>query len=339
MEILRTPDERFANLPGYPFAPHYTDMPAGDGQTLRIHHVDEGPRDGETILCMHGQPSWSYLYRHMIPVFVEAGYRVVAPDLVGYGRSDKPGAREDYTYQRQVDWMTAWLTANDLRGATFVGQDWGGLIGLRLVAENPERFARVAIANTGIPLPKNVPADRVAATKELRATMPTPTIEIMAEKLSHPDPSAPEQSFVYWQRFCWDNEDVPVGFLIAGMADGRQLSPDEIAAYDAPFPDPSYKMAVRAMPSQVPTLPDDPSIAANENAWKVFAGWEKPFLCAFSDNDPVSRGGDKRFLEVVPGAKGQRHQTIEGGGHFLQEWRGEKLAKSICDFIAANPAG
>ncbi len=337
MEILRTPDARFASLPGYPFEPHYTEVPAGDGQSLRIHHVDEGSADAPTILCMHGQPSWSYLYRHMIPILVEAGYRVLAPDLVGYGRSDKPGALEDYTYQRQVDWMTAWLTANDVRDATFFGQDWGGLIGLRMVAENPERFARVAIANTGIPLPKNLPADRVAATKELRKTMPTPTPEIMAQNLSNPNPDAPEQAFAYWQRFCWDNEDLPLGLLIAGTVDGRQLSAEEIAAYDAPFPDPRYKMGTRAMPSQVPTLPDDPSIPANEKAWEVFSRWEKPFLCAFSDNDPVTRGGDQPFLDRVPGAKGQPHKTIHGGGHFLQEARGQELAETIAAFITSAP--
>lgn len=335
MQILRTPDERFANLPGYPFAPKYTEVPAGDGQTLRIHHVDEGPADGQTILCMHGQPTWSYLYRHMIPVFTDAGYRVLAPDLVGFGRSDKPGAREDYTYQRQVDWLTAWLEANDVQGATFIGQDWGGLIGLRLVAENPDRFARVAIANTGIPVPANVPAERVAASKELRATMPTPTVETMAAKLGNPNPAAPEESFVYWQRFCWDTEDLPIGFLVAGMADGRPLTTEEIGAYDAPFPDPSYKMGPRAMPSQVPTLPDDPSLAANQKAWKAFENWKKPFLCAFSDNDPVSRGGETLFLKRVSTAE---NEPTKGGGHFLQEWRGEEFAKKVSDFIARTPA-
>ncbi|MDG2307060.1 MAG: haloalkane dehalogenase [Candidatus Binatia bacterium] len=338
MEILRTPDERFANLPNYPFDPHYTDVPAGDGQMLRIHHIDQGPRDGETIVCMHGQPSWSYLYRHMIPVFTRAGYRVLAPDLVGFGRSDKPGAREDYSYQRQVDWLTAWLTANEVQGATFVGQDWGGLIGLRLVAENPERFVRVAIANTSIPIPQNIPEDRIAAAKELRRTMPTPTIEVMSANLMGGD-KPPEQKFVYWQRFCWDNEDLPIGMLIGGTTDGRQLSGEEIAAYDAPFPDPAYKMGPRAMPSQVPTLPDDVSLPANLKAWEVFAKWEKPFLCAFSSNDPVTAGRDAPFLERVPGAKGQPHTTIQGGGHFLQEGRGEELAQTIAGFMKSTKAG
>ena len=333
MEILRTPDERFANLPGYDFEPHYTDVPAGDGQSLRIHHVDEGPADGPLVLCMHGQPSWSYLYRRMIPLLTAGGCRVIAPDLVGYGRSDKPGAREDYTYQRQVDWLTAWLVQNDFRGITFVGQDWGGLIGLRMVAENPERFDRVAIANTGIPAPSELPAERAAALKELRDTMPTPTPQTMMQNLSNPNPDAPEQAFAYWQRFCWDTEDVPVGLLVAGTIDGVSLSPEEIAAYDAPFPDPSYKMACRAMPSQVPTAPDDPSIEANLRAWEVFSTWEKPFLCSFVDNDPVSRGGAKPFLARVPNAKSK---PIQGGGHFLQEGRAEEFSNNVLELIRSS---
>jgi haloalkane dehalogenase len=336
MELLRTPDERFRNLPGYPFAPCYTQVSAGDGQSLRIHHVDQGPRGAPLVLCMHGQPSWSYLYRHMIPVLVDAGLRVLAPDLVGFGRSDKPAAREDYTYQRQVDWMTAWMRENDVRGATFFGQDWGGLIGLRMVAENPERFDRVVIANTGLPAPQDVPDERAEAVRELRRTLPTPTIAEMAAKLMSRDPARPEEAFVYWQRFTWDTEDLPIGMLIAGIVDGRALSPDEIAAYDAPFPDPRYKMGPRAMPSQVPTLPDDPSLPANLRAWEALSQWRKPFLCAFSDNDPVTRGADKPFLERVPGAKGQPHTTIEGGGHFLQEGRGEMLARIVADFVKAG---
>ena len=333
MRALRTPDERFENLPGYPFVPNYTEVPDAEGDSLRIHHVDEGSPDGDIVLCMHGQPSWSYLYRHMIPILTGGGLRVIAPDLVGYGRSDKPSALEDYSYNRQVEWMTAWLVANDIRNATFFGQDWGGLIGLRMVAENPDRFQRVVIANTGLPLPQNVSAERNEAVREFRRTAPTPTLPEMAQQLGNPDPERPERTFAYWQKYTWDTEDAPVGMLIAGSVDGRTLSPDEIAAYDAPFPDASYKMAVRAMPSQVPTLSDDPSLPAQARAWEVFSKWEKPFLCAFSDNDPVTRGGDRLFRERVPGAQGQPHTTIEGGGHFLQEGRGDVLANLIVDFI------
>jgi haloalkane dehalogenase len=333
VKALRTPDERFENLPGYPFAPNYTDVPDGEGGRLRIHHVDEGPQGGQIVVCMHGQPSWSYLYRHMISELTTAGLRVIAPDLVGYGRSDKPAAREDYSYNRQVDWMNAWLVANDIRDATFFGQDWGGLIGLRMVAENTDRFARVVIANTGLPLPQDISAERNEAIHEFRRTAPTPTMPEMSQQLMNPDAERPERTFAYWQKFTWETEDPPVGLMIAGTVDGRSLSPEEIAAYDAPFPDASYKMGVRAMPTQVPTLSDDPSLAEQARAWEVFAKWEKPFLCAFSDNDPVTSGGERPFRERIPGAQGQPHTTIQGGGHFLQEGRGDVLAKLIVDFV------
>ncbi|MBW2242044.1 MAG: haloalkane dehalogenase [Deltaproteobacteria bacterium] len=336
MKALRTPDDRFQNLPGYPFAPHYTEVPDGDGGTVRIHHVDEGPRDGQIVICMHGQPTWSYLYRHMIPVFAEAGLRAIAPDLVGFGRSDKPATREDITYQRQVDWLCAWLDQNDFSEATLVGQDWGGLIGLRVVAARPDRFARVVVANTGLPVPADIADERVAWVKGFRANDPTPTMpEVMAE-LSKQGGDTPERSFAYWQKMCWETENLPIGMMIAGSVDGRTLTPEEVAAYDAPFPDPSFKMGPRAMPSQVPTLPDDPSRDAQQAAWKVFETWEKPLLCAFSDNDPVTGGGAAAFMKGVPGAQGQPHVTIEGGGHFLQEGRGVELATVIANWVKST---
>ncbi len=336
MKVLRTPDDRFKDLPGYAFEPHYTDVPDGDGGTLRIHHVDEGPPKGEIALCMHGQPTWSYLYRHMIPVLNQAGIRVIAPDLVGFGRSDKPAAREDYSYQRQVDWLTAWLEGNDFSGLTLVGQDWGGLIGLRLAAENPDRFARIVVANTGLPTPEPISKDRIRAVRDYRANAPTPTLPEVMAAIGNPDPGAPEMAFAHWQKWTWESEDLPVGMMIAGTIDGRTLTPEEVAAYDAPFPDASFKMGPRAMPSQVPTLPDDPSIEANRRAWGVLGKWEKPLLCAFSNNDPVTAGADQRFERDVPGARGQAHRTIEGGGHFLQEGRGEQLAKIVADFISSQ---
>ena len=336
METLRTPDERFENLPGYPFAPVYTEIPDGEGGTLRVHHIDEGNRDAPVVLCMHGQPSWSYLYRHMIPLLTAAGLRVLAPDLVGYGRSDKPSRREDYSYQNQVDWMTAWLVANDVKGATFFGQDWGGLIGLRMVAENPDRFDRIVIANTGLPLPQSVPDDVVAEVKRFRDEAPCPSLAEVGAALANPDNKPFPVAFAYWQKWCWESEDLPVGFAIAGNLDGRSLSPEEIAAYDAPFPEPRYKMGPRAMPSHVPSLPGDPSEAANLRAWAVFEKWEKPFLTAFSNNDPVSAGGQMPFQERVPGAAHQTHPLIEGGGHFLQEGRAEILSGIIADFVKAG---
>jgi haloalkane dehalogenase len=285
---------------------------------------------------MHGQPTWSYLYRHMIDELVGAGLRVIAPDLVGFGRSDKPAAREDYSYQRQVDWLTAWLLQNDFNGLTFVGQDWGGLIGLRIVAENPERFERVVAANTGLPMPRHISQERIDAVNAFRRDEPTPTMIDMAQALQNPDRERPERTFAFWQKFTWETEDLPIGMLIAGSADGRQLTPAEVAAYDAPFPDPSYKMGPRAMPSQVPTLPNDPSVAANTRAWEVFGKWEKPFLCAFSDNDAVTAGGDAVMRARIPGAKGQNHVTIKGGGHFLQEGRGVELARVVAEFVKSN---
>ena len=294
IEALRTPDDRFARLPGYAFAPHYTTV--GD---LRIHYVDEGPRDAAPILCLHGEPSWSYLYRKMIPVFVAAGHRVVAPDLVGFGRSDKPVRREDYTYQRHVDWMRGVLEALDLRETTLVGQDWGGLIGLRLVAEHPDRFARVVAANTFLPT-----GDR---------------------------PAGP--AFEAWREYSQTTPDFHVGGIVKGGS-VTELAPDVIAAYDAPFPDDRYKAGARQFPMLVPTRPDDPASDANRAAWTVLRKWTKPFLTAFSDQDPVTKGGDRLFQEAIPGCAGQPHTTIMGAGHFLQEDRGEELARAVVDFIA-----
>ncbi len=336
MKVLRTPDECFQNLPGFAYAPCYTEVPDGDGGTLRIHHVDEGPADGPVVLCMHGQPTWSYLYRHMIPVLAEGGLRVLAPDLVGFGRSDKPAAREDYTYQRQVDWLTAWLVENDIQGATFFGQDWGGLIGLRMVAENPERFDRVVISNTGLPVPGDIPDEIVEKYKRFRAEAPTPTIVEVMGAIGGQGDEHFALRFAYWQKWCWETEELPVEVPVVGSVRGRQLTPGEAAAYKAPFPDPSYLMGPRAMPSQVPTMPDDPSIEANVRAWGVFSEWKKPFLTAFGDSDPVSAGMGQVFQEAVPGAKGLEHPLIEGGGHFIQEDCGERVAKLIIDFVKSN---
>jgi haloalkane dehalogenase len=333
MKVLRTPDERFIDLPDFPYEPHYTDIPDGDGGTLRIHHVEAGPADGPVVLCMHGQPTWSFLYRKMLPILADAGLRVIAPDLVGFGRSDKPAAREDFSYNAQVGWMDAWLRANDLRGVTLVGQDWGGLIGLRLVSENPERFDRVVISNTGLPLPRKLPQDRIDAAKEFRKNAPTPSMSEMGQALSGRLSVPNEVRFAYWQKWTWETENIPVGMVIAGSLRKHPLSANELAAYDAPFPDATYKMGPRAMPSLVPTLPDDPAIPAQAAAWKVFSEWDKPFLCAFTDNDPVTRGADVPFKEKVPGAAGQPHTTIEGGGHFVQETRPEEFSRIIIEAV------
>ena len=302
MKSLRTPDERFADLPDFPFAPHYVDVDDGDGGTVRVHYLDEGPRDAAPVLLMHGEPSWCFLYRTMIPVLVAAGHRAIAPDLVGFGRSDKPAQRSDYTYQRHVDWMQrAVIDGLDLKDATFVGQDWGGLIGLRLVAENPDRFARVVTANTMLPTGDHHPGD----------------------------------AFLAWQKYSQETPNFHVGGIVKGGCT-TDLSPEIIAAYDAPFPDETYKEGARQFPLLVPTSPDDPAAPANRAAWEVLNKWEKPFLTAFSDSDAITRGGERVFQHNVPGAEGREHPTIAGGGHFLQEDRGPELARVVAEFIAST---
>ncbi len=303
MQSLRTPDERFAELSGYPFAPHYVDVAAGEGEgTLRVHYVDEGPTDAAPVLLMHGEPSWSYLYRHMVPVLVAAGHRVVAPDLIGFGRSDKPVEQREYTFARHVAWMREALFDHlDLRDITFFGQDWGGLIGLRLVAAAPDRYARVVIGNSGLPTGDSRPTD----------------------------------AFLAWQKFSREAKAFEVGRIIDGGT-ATALPADVVAAYDAPFPDDTYKAGARIFPSLVPTSPDDPASADNRAAWEVLERFDRPFLCAFSDKDAITRGGEAVFHRRVPGTQGQPHTTIEGGGHFLQEDCGPALAQVIVDFIASS---
>jgi haloalkane dehalogenase len=296
MEILRTPDERFLNLPGYPFKPHYLEA---DGQ--RIHYVDEGPPSAAPVLMLHGEPSWSYLYRKMIPVFVSAGLRAVAPDLVGFGRSDKPAKREDYTYERHVNWTTRFIQKLDLSRITLVCQDWGGVIGLRVAAEQPERFARIVAANTGLPTGEGPIGD----------------------------------AFMAWRKFSQETPTFPVGQIVQGGC-ANALPPEVVAAYDAPFPDERFKAGARQFPILVPIAPDDPAVPANRKAWEVLRRWEKPFLTAFSDGDPVTKGGELLLQSAIPGARNQPHTTIKGAGHFLQEDKGEELARVIVDFIRVN---
>ena len=298
MKALRTPDECFIGLPGYQFSPNYLTIDDSDGGELRVHYLDEGPRDADPVLLMHGEPSWCYLYRKMIGPLTAAGHRVIAPDLVGFGRSDKPAERDDYTYQRHVNWMQQVLEQLALTNITLVCQDWGGLIGLRLVAENPDRFARVVAANTMLPTGDHHPGD----------------------------------AFLKWQEFSQNTPIFPAGKIIqTGLA--LPISDDIVAAYDAPFPDESYKAGARQFPLLVPIRPDDPASEANRAAWEVLKEWQKPFLTAFSDKDPITRGSDKVLQKLIPGAQGQEHVTIDDGGHFLQEDQGEKLAEVVVGFI------
>lgn len=301
MHILRTPDDRFAGLPDYPFEPHYVEIEAGGGDRLRIHYLDEGPVDGEAVLLLHGEPSWSFLYRRMIPVLVEAGLRAVAIDLVGFGRSDKPASRADYSYQRHVDWTWAAIEAIGLPQVTLVCQDWGGLIGLRLVGEHPDRFARVIAANTFLPT-----GDR------------------------HPG-----EAFLAWQRFSQETLTFTTGHIVNGGC-VTALTDAVVAAYDAPFPDDSFTQGARQFPLLVPTSPEDPAAPANRAAWESLRRFDRPFLCAFSDSDPITAGADRVLRAEIPGAAPFEPVTITGAGHFLQEDKGEELAREVVAFIAAT---
>ncbi|MFX0081205.1 MAG: haloalkane dehalogenase [Candidatus Hodarchaeota archaeon] len=297
MKLLRTPDERFENIPDFPYEPHYLEV-----DEIRIHYLDEGPKDAEVILLMHGEPSWSFLYRHMIPILVKAGFRTVAPDLVGFGRSDKPTEKEDHTYAKHVEWMTKLVKSLDLKRITLFCQDWGSLIGLRVAIENQDRFSRIVLSNGGLP------------TGEQSMT----------------------EAFLTWRKFSREIPTFPVGRLIqAGTT--TKLSREVRNAYDAPFPDDTYKAGARILPSLVPISTDDPEHKANKKAFEEFGKWEKPFLTAFSDSDPVTRGGDRFWQQYIPGAQGQKHTTIKDAAHFVQEDKGPELANLIIEFIKDNP--
>jgi haloalkane dehalogenase len=296
MKALRTPKSRFKNLPDYNFGANYVDIGG-----LRMHYVDEGPRDADPVLMLHGEPSWSYLYRHMIRPIADAGYRAIAPDLIGFGKSDKPRKRRDYSYLAHVTWMQHFLEKLDLRDITLVCQDWGSLIGLRLAAENEQRFAMIVLSNGGLPTG---------------------------------DQQMPG-AFQIWRAFARFSPWFPIGRIVQSGTIAK-LPPEVVAAYDAPFPSSAYKAGARAFPMLVPTTPDDPASAANRAAWKTLGGWQKPFLTAFSDRDPITRGGDRQFQKRVPGTLRQPHTTIKNAGHFLQEEKGPELAQVIIDFISVD---
>lgn len=293
MDKLRTPDERFAGLPDYPWAARYADV--GDG--LRMAAVDEGEAAARPVLLLHGEPSWSYLYRHMIPPLLAAGHRVIAPDLIGFGRSDKPTDRNDYTYANHLRWLTALVVdVLDLNDIVLFCQDWGGLLGLRLVAEHPERFAAVVASNTFLPTGDRDLGDGFRAWKDYSQTTP----------------------------------DFNVGAIVNGGT-GRTLSPEEIAAYDAPFPDDTYKAGARQFPALVPATPEDPETPANRAAWAALGRFDQPFVCAFGAQDPITRGADRVLKEHIPGAAGQPHTTLAGAAHFSQEDAGPELAQLLID--------
>ena len=292
MSIIRTPDERFANLPGYPYQPHYAEV-----NGLRMHYVDEG--QGEVILCLHGEPSWSYLYRKMIPV-LSRQYRVVAPDFIGFGRSDKFTARDEYSFKMHHDSLVAFIEATALTDITLVVQDWGGLLGLTVASEKPEWFKRLVIMNTGLP--------------------------------TGDEPMG--KGFMRWREFAARQTDMPVSAVIYnGVAQKERMTPEILAAYDSPFPDVSYKAGAMVFPLLVPIQPDDPGASDMRRAREVFSHWQKPALVMFSDKDPITRGGEHFFRALIPGAQGQPEIAIENAGHFLQEDKGEEIAQYIVEFM------
>ena len=298
MKSLRTPDTAFERLANYRFEPNYIELDTIESDNLRMHYVDEGDQNADPILMMHGEPTWSYLYRHMIPICAAAGHRVIAPDLIGFGKSDKPTKQSDYSYQTHVDWMTAFITQLDLKNITLVCQDWGSLIGLRLAAEKPERFKAIVVGNGALPT-GDKPANR---------------------------------AFNLWKNFASYSPWFPIGKII-DSASFRTLGKDEIKAYNAPFPSAKYKAGTRAFPKLVPVTKTDPASEANRKAWEIFSKWEKPFLTTFSNGDPIMRGGDKLMQNHIPGTEGMPHVTLVGG-HFLQEDSSTEFAQTINSFLA-----
>jgi haloalkane dehalogenase len=293
LDVLRTPDSRFENLAGYPFAPHYVEVTASDTQPLRMHYVDEGPADGPPIVLLHGEPTWSYLYRTMIAPLADGGHRVLAPDLIGFGRSDKPSRIGDYTYLRHVEWVTSWLERLDLHDVALFVQDWGSLIGLRIAAEQSDRIARIVVANGFLPT---------------------------AERRTPP-------AFYAWRAFARYSPVLPAGRLVA-VATVHKVPAAVRAGYDAPFPGKTYQAGARAFPLLVPTSPDDPAVPANRAAWEALGRWDKPFLAVFGARDPILGRADRPLIAHVPGAAGQPHARINGG-HFIQEDCGPELAERI----------
>jgi haloalkane dehalogenase len=299
MEAKRTPDARFEHLDGHPFAPHYAEVKAEGGGPLRVHYVDEGPRGAAPVVLMHGNPSWSYLYRKIVPRLVAKGHRVLAPDLIGLGRSDKPAAKGDYSLARHVDWMSQWLVAAGVERATLFAQDWGGVIGLPAATRHPERFVGLVAANTGLPTGQGA----------------NPALQ-------------------QWLDYSDRADSLPVAQLIHGFT-VRGLSDAEKRAYDAPFPDASYQAAALSFPRLIPLQPDNPGVPLMHETWRRLERWTKPFLTVFGDRDPISKGAELVFQQRVPGAKGQPHVVLSPAHHFLQEDQPEAIAEHIHAFVVA----
>lgn len=295
IQILKTPESRFNNLPGYDFNPNYLEVAPG----LKMHYLDEGRRENPTVLLLHGEPTWSYLYRKMIPGLA-SHFRVVVPDLIGFGKSDKPARRAAYTYQKHLDWLTSFIEKLDLSDILLFAQDWGGLTGLRLITQMPDRFSMVVASNT---------------------TLPTGQI-------------AMPESFMNWRAYSQHTETFDIGKIIEGGT-ALPLSPEVRAAYNAPFPSEEYKAGARVFPLLVPIEADDPEALNNRKAWEVLQEWTKPFLTVFGSEDTIMLGAEKAFQKVVPGAGGQAHKILKAG-HFIQEDQGEALAEIILEFYRSN---
>jgi len=295
-KVIRTPEDSFASIKDFSFTPNYLDL----APNLRLHYVDEGAKENPVILLLHGEPSWSYLYRKMIPILSDAGFRVIAPDLIGFGKSDKPTEQSDYSYQKHLDWIKTFLARLELKDITLFCQDWGGLIGLRLVADMPDKFARVVASNTGLPIGKGQMPD----------------------------------AFMQWREFSQKSPAFDIGRVIQGGTISN-LSDEVIAAYNAPYPTEEYQAGARIFPSLVPIAEEEQEAINNKKAWGILSQWTKPFLTIFGDSDPITAGGEKIFQKLIPGCKGQKH-TILNAGHFIQEEKGEELAVLIIEFCGDN---
>jgi haloalkane dehalogenase len=302
MKMLRTPDECFENLPGFDYEPHYVTIQDDDGTDIRIHYLDEGPRDAQPILLMHGNPSWSYIYRKMIPGLLASGRRVIAVDLVGCGRSDKPAKKKYYTLARHVDWIEKWLLAMDLNNITLFCQDWGGVIGLNVLVDNQERFDRVVMSNTGIPIGDG-------GNRWLKVWL-----------------------FVmkYLPSFPW-------GLAFKPIIKAEDFDDNIFDAYrKAPFPQRKFQVGIRQFPQLISIFPDNPGVPQNRAAWKKLKQFNKPLLTLFGNLDPVTKGQEARYIKGVPGAKGQNHKIIKGGGHFIQEDKPDELVAEVIPFLEVS---
>ena len=299
MTVYQTPEIRFADLKDFPFHPHYAYI-----RGLRMHYIDEGPPGSPTILLLHGVPTWSYLYRFMIRRISDAGYRVVVPDLIGFGKSDKPVEKEFHTYQLHVDFINDFLNCIKVSDLILFAHDWGSLIGLRIVADRPELFSGIIICNGMLPT---------------------------GEQVMH-------YTFNIWRFIARYSPFIPVGTVINYGLKTTELHKEEKKAYRAPFPSQKYMAGIRALPGRVPVTTDDPESAANNKAWGILSKWQKPFLTIFSNNDPVTRGGEKYLQSRIPGSAGQPHKIVQGG-HFIQEEKSDDISRMVIEFIENLKSG